>query len=249
MTDQHPPQSFLDKLQASVIMRPKWRFWLDHVAIGTAIVFVAIGLVYIGSFVTFLWRTSHLADLPVFGREGYGVLVRVFPWWHLAFIVIAVVAFVYLLRRHTLLYRWPLAVTIGVFVFAFITATFATDTTRLHDRLTNRSLDGRPVPFVGSLYRGQSRLAQGIVTPGEITKVGKTELMIDTGDDLLKVKITDDTILDPDWSPAIGDEIVVIGKRSGSTITADGLHQADDLPNRRPFRVLRNELIPPPDVY
>lgn len=249
MSDQLPPQSFLDKIQATVHMRPKWRFWLDHLAVGTAIVFVAIGLVYIGSFVTFLWRRSHVSALPAFGPEGYGVFVRVFPWWHLLFIIIGVVAFVYLLRRHTHLYRWPLTVTIGVFLFAFVSAAFVTDTTRVHDRLTNRSIDGRSVPFVGSLYRGQARLAQGIVTPGVITKIGKNDVTLDVGNETIKVKITNDTIRDPQWEPKIGDEVVVIGKRNGSTITAEGIHRAEDLPNRRPFRVFQEDWPTPNDAY
>ena len=249
MTDQRPPQSFLDKLQSTVTIRPKWRFWLDHVAVGAAVVFVAIGLVYLGSFVTYLWRSSHISALPTFGQEGYGIFFRVFPWWHGVFIIIGITAFIYLLRRHTHLYRWPLAVTLGVFFLAFITAAAITDTTRLHDRLTNRSLAGRPMPLIGPLYRGQAGLAQGIVTAATITKVNDNRLTVTTGDETLTVKITDDTRLPRSWDPSKGDEVVIIGKRDDATITAYGIHPADELPDRRPFRMYRGNIPPPPGVY
>jgi len=246
--DQHPPQSFFEKLKAVPSMRPKWRFLLDHIAVGTALVFVAVGLVYIGSFITFLWRSSLISALPTFGREGYGIFVRVFPWWHVIFIVIGIIAFLYVLRRHTFLFRWPLAVTIGVFLLAFMVAAYATDSTRVHDRLANRSIAGRPLPLIGPLYRGQSGLTQGIITAGEITGIGKDELTIKTDEETLKVIFSRRTIIAPNWTPAVGEEIVVLGKRDGSTITADGIHRAAELPNRRPYRIFREE-VPPPSFY
>lgn len=248
-TDQHPPKSFFEKLKSAPTMRPKWRFWLDHVLVGAAIVLVAVGLVYLGSFVTYLWRSSHISALPTFGREGYGVFFRVFPWWHGLFVLIGIAAFFYLLRRHTHLYRWPLAVTLGVFFLAFIAAAVITDTTRVHDRLTNRSIAGMPVPLIGPLYRGQAGLAQGVVTAATVTKVNGNSVTVTTGEETLTVKITDETRLPPVWDPAKGDEIVIIGKRDGSTITAYGIHPADELPDRRPFRMHRGIIQPPPDAY
>ncbi len=249
MTDQHPPQSFLDKLQSTVAIRPKWRFWLDHLAVGAAIVLVAVGLVYIASFVTFLWRSAKFSALPALGPDGYRVFARIFPWWHLVFIVLGIIAFIYLLRRHTKLYRWPLAMTLGVFLFAFVTAAFVTDTTRVHDRLTNRQIDGMPVPFVGRLYRGQAGIAQGVVTAATITKIGEQDLTVTVGQKKVKVTISEATRLPADWDPKVGDEIVVLGKQDDGKISAVAIHDADELPDRQPFRVYHENLPPPPDLY
>lgn len=230
-------------------MRPRWRFWLDHASIGAAIVLVAVGLVYVGSFVTYLWRSSQFSSLPAFGPQGYGIFFHFFPWWYVLFIVLGAAALIYLVRRHTQLYRWPILGTLGVFLVAFISAAALADSTRLHDRLTNRAISGGAIPLVGGVYRGEAPLAQGIITAATITKSNGKTLTVVSGPETLKVKITDDTDLPDDWIAAVGADIVVIGKRDKDTITAVVIRPASDLPNRRPFRNFDGVLTPPGEYY
>lgn len=227
-------------------MRPKWRFALLHVSLIIAIVLVAIGLVYFGSFVTFLWRAARFSALPAFGPAGYGVFFDAFPWWHLVIILVAIVAFVYLLRRSTHLYRWPLAVTLGVFLFAFLCAALVTDTTRFHDRLSHRLIQGFGVPLLGPLYHGQGRLVRGLVTPGEISKISSSTWIVQLDDDTVRVEINDETRIPANWNPEVGDEIVIIGERDDGVIEAIGIMPAERLPERRPFRRIRPAPSPSP---
>ncbi|MBI4090070.1 MAG: hypothetical protein HY421_01580 [Candidatus Kerfeldbacteria bacterium] len=250
--ESSPVQRLLDAIgQGHVQMRPKWKFIMENVAVGAAIVAVAIGLVYLGSFITYLWRSARFSALPAFGPEGYGLLVRAFPWWQVLFILLAAGAFIFLLRRKTHLYRWPLLVTLGVFVLAFVMAAAVTDAARLHDRLANRSLRGGGVPIVGPFYRGHHLLVRGLVTPGAIMKINGSTWTIDTDDETVKVKITDQTRIPANWEPAVSDEIVVVGERDDGAIEATAILPADRLPRRMPFRVPRPDEIPrpPPSYY
>lgn len=246
-----PVQKVLDAIkQRGITVRPKWRVVLQHALTGAAVVLVAVGLVYLGSFVTYLWRSARFSSLPAFGPEGYGVLVNRFPWWHLAIILLAAAAFVYLLRRSTHLYRWPLAATLGMFVVAFIAAAALTDSTRVHDRLANRTEHGQFVPIVGGLYP-RGGVARGLVTPAVIKKIGDDSWTVVINDENVKVEINNRTMIPGNWSPSVGDEIVVIGEREDQTIEAVGIRPANSLPPRRHFRVPAQNEIPfePPSYY
>jgi len=238
--EERPPQSFFDQLQASVKMRPRWIFLLEHASIVAAIIFVAVGLVYFGSFITYLWRSSQFSSLPSFGSEGYRVFFRFFPWWYIVPIMFGAIALVYIVRRYTKVYRWPLVVTLGVFLLAFFSAAILADSTHFHDRLTNRAIAGKPIPFVGGVYRGQAPITQGIITAATIIQVNGKTLIVMSANETLKVKITEDTRLPDNWSATVNDEIVVIGKRDTDEITAHAIHRSGELPNRRPFRLMRD---------
>lgn len=230
-------QSVLDRITGGQLrMRPRWLFMLEHISIAAAIVVVAVGLVYLGSFIVYLWRTAHLSALPGFGPGGTGLFFRDFPWWHLGIILLSVIAFIYLLRRHTHLYRWPLSVTLGVFVLAFGAATWVTAITPLHERLADEAFRGG-VPIAGPWYRANQPLVRGLITPGKITKVNKKNLTLQTMHGSVNITINDQTQLEPNWQPAVGQLVVVIGEQEGSTITAAGIRPLEHLPPRDPFRL------------
>ncbi len=229
-------------------MKPKWRFMFEHVSIGAALVLVAVGLVFFGSFMGYLWHSAHFSDLPAFGPEGYGLVGRKFPWWELMVVLLGAGALIYLIRRHTKLYRWPLAVTVGVFLLAFAAASWAAIATPLHDSLANRSLRGG-VPIVGGWYRSGQPLVRGLITPGTIKKISDQQWkMITLDDEDVNVKISSTTQIDPTWHPSVGDHVVVIGERNDDTIKASAIRSAERLPHRRPFFIERQpgETIPLP---
>ncbi len=232
-----PPRDIVAEISSGLVrMRPTWRFWLGHVAAIAAIIIVAIGLIYLGSFVSYLWRAARFSALPAFGQNGYNVVVHHLPWWHLLFILAGALAFVFLLRRSTHIYRWPLAVTIGVFAVSFVAAAAITDATRFHDRLVNRNLRGAPVPVIGRWYHGQPSPNRGFITPGIIEEIQAKKWQMETAEGSATVKISDDTQTWPYWQPVVGAHIVVLGEREGLTIEAIEIRPADLLPDRQPFQ-------------
>ncbi len=251
MTDHQPPQTFFDKLQQATKMRPKWWFMVEHGLIGLAIVLVALGLVFFGSLVGYFWRSAHFSDLPVFGGPGYGLIVRTFPWWEVIVTLLGAVALVYLIRRHTKLYRWPLAATLGVFVVAFAGASWIAIASPLHDDLSNRAIRGR-LPIVGPWYRSGQPLVRGLITPGTIASLSPNRWMITTPTgETVNLDLSSSTDQEPNWTPTVGDRIVVIGRRTDHTIQAEDIRRAAALPHRRPFFLDRelNETNPEPPAY
>lgn len=241
MPDHQPQPNALDAiLHGKIVMRPKWQFMLRHIMLGVAIVVVALALVYLGSFIVFLWHTANLAHLTQFGPGGAEFFLREFPWWHLIVILAGIGAFIYLLRRQTHLYRWPLLAILGVFAVAFGLASWATTWTPLHDRLSDRALHGR-LPIFGSWYRSQGPLVRGLVTVGTITEVKNTALHLKTDSESVTVKITSSTRTEPLWAPSVGDRVAVIGERDDNTIVAAGIRPLDHIPNRGPFQRPRPE--------
>lgn len=238
MSDQHDKHlSILESITGGKIrMRPQWLFMLEHISIGLAIIIVALGLVFLGSFIVYVWRTAHLSSLPGFGPGGTGLFLRDFPWWHVVIILLSIIAFIYLLRRHTHLYRWPLSVTIGVFALAFIVATWITNATSLHERLADESFRGG-VPIAGGWYRASQPLVHGLVTTGQITAINGKKVTIQTATEKLKVVINDDTRLEPGWTPNVGEQIAVIGEQKNKTITAVGIRPLEQFPPRGVFRL------------
>ncbi len=250
MTDNHAPQSLLDKLSAQAKMRPKWVFVLEHVGLGVAIILVAIGLVYLGSFLWYLWRAAQFASLTAIGVEGYQALFQYFPWWHLLFVLAGFIGLFYLLRKGTRIYRWPLAVTISVFALAFIVAASLANVSKLHQAIANREMEGHPLPIIGFFHHAERGKIYGLITPGVITQVGRNQFLLRSGGQSLTVEIYHTTQLPSDWRPAKGDQVVVIGEREEDRIEAVAIHTVDELPDRPPFQIQSSpETIPLPPSY
>lgn len=216
-------------------MRPKWSFVLEHLSLGVAVVLVAVGLVFFGSLLGYFWHAAHFSDLPAFGPPGYGLLVRSFPWWEVVVTVLGGAALLYLIRRHTKLYRWPLAATAGIFAVAFVAASWAAIATPLHDQLSDRAFH-RQLPVVGPLYRAGRPLVRGLITPGTIQQISDKQWVLTAPDDsTVKVNISSSTRIDPAVHPAVGDRVIVIGRRDDDAIDASAIRSANDFPHRRPF--------------
>jgi hypothetical protein len=235
-------QRILDAIASrSLQMKPKWKFMTEHVLTVVALVMAGVGLVYLGSFVSFLWRTGHFSSLTSFGLEGFKILWFVFPWWHILLVLVGLVAVLYLMRKHTVLYRWPMAISFGIFGIALIGAAVVTERARIHDWLAERVLAEQQVPLLSPFYTGYREIIQSVITPAEIVKANGQLLIVETEYDTLRIILTKRTQLPADWHPQPGQEIIVVGRSGENAVTAMVIETVENLSEPEPFRVFEGD--------
>lgn len=149
--NHQPPQSFLERLNKTVRMRPRWYFWLRAAAIAIGAVCVAVTAMFATSNFLFLWRGRELATLSTLGGAGAKLFVTNFPYLTAFIAILGIATLLILIWKFARGYRWPLAVLVGIsIVFAFAIGSW-TSRASMHDALANRALKNR-LPFVGKSF-------------------------------------------------------------------------------------------------
>lgn len=234
------PKKILDELDRQHIkIRSPWLFFLERAAFVGVLIFLIIGLIYLGSFLGFIWKQANFLSLPAFGSYGLRFFLRAFPWPQTFILILAFALFLFLLRRQTSMYRWSFASVFGIAAIALLAFASLTNATRLHHRLSNATVRHR-APMVDRWYHGHQRLVRGFITPGNILTIAPEQFTIETPvPEVLFITLTPKTRLEPEWTPMIGEAIVVLGSRNDDTITAVMVRPADHLPPRPPFKLKR----------
>lgn len=210
-------------------MRPGWYFFFHAVLFLLLLCFVLGVLVYSVSFAVFAMQQSGVWMLPRFGWRGVPVLLAALPWVVLAIITASFLAAEVLLRRYAFAYRRPMIVLgAGVFLFTGI-GSFIIMQVHAHERLKRIVVD-RDVPIMGRVYRSPREKQFRSFHPGVVMLLGEDGFLLrHARGDELTVRVTPQTRLAPGMVLRIGDDVVVLGPRSGSIV------EAKDILFARPF--------------
>jgi hypothetical protein len=210
-------------------MRPKWQFVTQTVLLIVGTVLIALTTLYLGSFIVFVLRQNGAWFTPGFGFRGFGIFFSSLPLVLLALSLVFMILLEILVRRYSFAYSRPflysalgviLLVTIGGVVIGY---------TSLHQRLFDESENGH-IPFGRPFYR-QFTEPRGDVTVGTITEITNNGCKISgPRDEIFSVIVNDQTQLPPDNNLNVGDNIVILGPREGSTISALGIQKPGFLP-------------------
>lgn len=202
-------------------MRPRWQFVLRAVLMTTLAVLLAIIAVFFISLVVFTWRASGTGFLPHFGTRGWILTLSAIPWWVILVALAGSLGLIVVLERTTPSYRRPVIVVFGVVLVIGLAAGTLLAYVGFHERF-GQYVEEHNVPIFGPTYHTLRNREADVLTLGTIQKVnGKKLTVLTVNNEKVTVKITDDTDVPPNWTPTVGERIAVIGRRSGSTVTAD----------------------------
>lgn len=209
----------------AVTMRSRYYFiarsalWILGVTLAFSV------MLYLVSFIAFIFRGNSLLLLPHIGPGGWMNLFISLPWMLLFFVFALFVVLQILSTHFSFVYKRPLVHTILASIFLLTIGSVAIGQMTLHERAYELN-EGHPIPLTGALYENAIR-DHGNIHTGKVTEINGTEFNIRnrngkeytvsvTPDTKVPpVKITEDTLL------------MVIGDEDDGIITADGVRPID----------------------
>lgn len=103
-------------------MKPKKYYALVSSLWIGLIILLSIVSVYIFSIITF-WVRISIIQGPAYGaRRNLSTLVNSFPWWLVALSVVMFIGLIYLIKKHSNLYKIRLAILIPISVIILLIA-------------------------------------------------------------------------------------------------------------------------------
>lgn len=226
--NSHTPsikERVLEKIKdGKVAMHSHAYFSSKHIFQVTVLVMVLASLMLLMSFLIFVFRTGGQIFFPWFGVRGVQAFVSSVPWLLIVLVLVGLYGAELLLRKYRFAYRTPMLFILGVLGIVSILGGFLLSQTSLHDNLLLRARDHR-LPFGEGLYRNYG-LGEGFkhATLGTITSLSVDGCgLVDFKGEQIYVRFTDAI---SDFVVAhlyIGDRVVVLGDRKGSSIEAFGI--------------------------
>ena len=223
--DHEHRASFFEQLDHQLHMRPRWMFVLKNIAIALSMTIIAALLVFAIGNAMFLWRSRELTTVLSAGGPAPSVFVRHFPWEAVVMSFLGVFGLLFLLRHFSASYRWPSILLLGVVLIGGASLATLSTFTPLHGTIANRALRPDAPRFFQQTFRPDIEDGQAIF--GEITVVTQpTKFTIETRElNVVVVTVTPITEVPQDFTPAVGQRILVIGEVSHDEVTATAIRQ------------------------
>lgn len=216
-------ETFFARLNKQLTMRPRWHFVVKNIAIATGISVIASLAIFAIGNAMFLWRSRELSSVIGVGGPGPSILARHFPWEAVGMSFLGVIGLIFLLRHFSTSYRWPALLLIAVILMGATSLAALSTFTPLHGTIANRALrPGAPKVFQ-HVFRPD--VDDQNATFGEITIVTRPTLFtMETREaQEIIVTTTSNTLLPPNFSPEVGQRIMVIGEVSNNAVTATAI--------------------------
>lgn len=206
-----------------VKMRPKWHFAVKTALFLVGVVLAVFTLLYLTSFVIFILHQSGVWFMPAFGARGWREFLFSLPWLLVFLSAIFIILLQILIRRYSFAYGRPFMYSVGAILALAIAGGALLAQTSFHRRLFMRARDHH-LPFAGGMYRQYGLRARGNAFAGVITEITAEGYKISNNrNELLNVLVSAKTRMPPNLNLAIGDSIVVLGKREGDSVRAFGI--------------------------
>jgi len=245
MDEQEKKSSLTDKVLekikgGQIKMRPKFYFVLKTVLLAVGF-FVAGSLVlFLISFISFHLRASGIWYLPGFGPRGWGIYLRLMPWFLILAGLILILILEILAKRFSFVWRRPIIYSLLAIILIALIGGFIIERTPFHLGLFFQAREGK-LPFAGPIYRDFGMPRFHDVQRGVVEEVIENGFKIRTFDDqLLTVVLAGETQFPFGKEIEKGDTVVVMGEREDDTVRAFGIREVDDQ-----FRVFERRLHPP----
>ncbi len=205
----------------AVTMRPKWHFILHTALISTGTLLLIFGILYLTSFILFLTDASGISLAPHFGPPGWFSFFRSLPWLLIFLSLLFVIILELLVQHYTFAYRIPLLISIFcIILLAFFGGIFFAP---LHRGLFRAARHGI-MNAGGGFYQSFSLNRNREIYRGTVSNLGTSNFILEDFEGE-----TSTIILPPPMSVQMnphlipGDEVVVFGNSSGTTVQAKAI--------------------------
>jgi hypothetical protein len=225
MTENNQEQKLSDKIlerikSGQVRMKPKFYFVLRTLLVAVAIFIVGSFVLFLISFIGFHLRASGILYLPGFGLQGFGVSLKLLPWFLIFISVILILLLELLAKRFSFVWRRPIFYSLLAVILIALVGGIIVDRTPLHPRMFLESRQTN-LPIITPMYRefGMPRFEnvhRGLVE--ELTKTGFSLRKAD--EELLNVIMSPDTHLLSRREVGENDSVVVMGERDNGNVKA-----------------------------
>ena len=189
---------------------------------------VGIIVIFLISFISFHLRVSGIWYLPAFGFRGFGVYLKLLPWFLIFISLVLILVLEILAKRFSFVWRRPIFYSlVAIILIAFIGG-FIIEKTTLHPKLLLQAREGK-LPLAGPVYRNFGMPHLQDVHRGVVEEVTENGFKIRTLEgQLLTVVLISDTQFPFGEEIEKGDSIVVMGEREDDTIRAFGIREIED---------------------
>jgi len=209
-------------------IRPKFYFVLKTVLLAVGFFMAGALVLFLISFISFHLRASGIWYLPGFGPRGWGIYLRLMPWFLILAGLILILILEILAKRFSFVWRRPIIYSLLAIILIALIGGFIIERTPFHSGLFSQARQGK-LPFAGPVYRefGMPRFHD--VQRGVVEEVIENGFKIRTFDDqLLTVVLAEETQFPFGKEFEKGDNVVVMGEREDDTVRAFGIRKIDD---------------------
>lgn len=223
--------TIIDKIKSGeVAMKPKWYFVLRAFLFLCSMLFVALISVYLLTFIVFALHKTGVWFTPSFGMRGLMFLVVSSPWV-LILVLFMFLGLLYVLVTHySFSYRKPLVYSmIGSVLFVIAISSFVAQTS-IHDRVQT-FVEAHQVPGFTTLYDAVGKERPAGIAVGTISELVENGFVLQVDGELVTIKIGLLTRQPTGKEYSIGDKVMVLGKKTDTTMQAFGIRHLDNTTN------------------
>lgn len=245
-------ETIIRKIQEGhVHMQPRWHFVLRTTLIVVGTVIVALGVVYLFSFVLFVLHRNGLLFAPGLGVRGLVFFVASSPWLLIVLVGAFLVTLYLLVKHYAFSYRRPLVYSILAIALFAIGGASILHAFSMHERI-GAFAQQHNVPGMGPLYKKMTERRPDGVTHGVVMELHPSGFRLETEDgEDVDVRVTNRTKTPRGLGYDVDDTVLVFGDRDGDTITAFGVRpvsgdSAFSRPKGRGPGMMRGAVVLPP---
>lgn len=216
--------------KGAVSMRPRWQHVLLALLWAAGALLVSLVLLYLASLAVFVMREDAFWLAALLGPRGWFDVLRAAPLFIILLIAVCASILNALVRRTSLAYRRPIAISLGVVLVATLVGGIVVGVSPFHTEMHRQARRGLVPPPFGAPYEHPFRptmpddARRGVV----VTREGSTVLIRDSRGATTTIHLSPRTRLPfgADFGP--GDTIVVFGDQATGSTEARGIVEVDD---------------------
>jgi len=200
------------------------RFFLSKSILSIiAIVFVALTVLFIGSFILFMTELAEAWELTEHGSRGILHFITSLPWIIVGLGLLLIGILATLIQKYRFAYHKPIVASTSIIVLFSAIGGLAVAKTSFHEKVENRIKAGK-FNMAAPLYRKAQEHKPAQLFVGTITEIEEDGFEMETrNDEEYEIIITNKTKKHPDYVPQVDDRISVFGKSSDEKIEAIGI--------------------------
>jgi hypothetical protein len=212
-----------------IAMKPKWYFALQALLFALGVAIASCATLYLASFILFVMRENGLWFVPTLGPSGWYVFLVSLPWLLVLLLGSFVVVLELMVRRYSFAYRRPLVISVVGVLALVVIGGACIEVTPLHRVMVVYS--ERSLPVTRDVYRHYEDPQVSALQPGRVvTTTADGFILFSRRGDILHVAITPDTKMPPGFRFIEGDEVLVFGEKTTTSVKAFGIKLLRRLP-------------------